>query len=242
MRVLFVDEDRDLVDLLSFTLKRAGLQPISAYDFNAALNVLRDQQVDLIVVDPSLPNRTERNPVADLKRRFPALPLIVLSTRTSEKDKVDAFENGADDYVAKPFSHRELVARIRARLRGRGSLQIAARQSIALEEGQITLDPSSERVLKDGEPLPLNLVEARLLRILVANSGAVVPRHLLASHVSGGSASGGTETLRVVLHRLRRKLLAAGLDETQLQTVPGVGVKFVPQSATGAVHRQLDAS
>lgn len=227
MRVLCIDEDRDLADLLSFTLTRAGLAPTVAHDFASALELLAKRPIDLVVMDASVAVGPGGDPIRKLKRQYPLTPLIVLSTSTGEDDKVSFFQRGADDFIAKPFSHRELVARIRARLRNLSAVRLDPEARVPVDLNHILSVGAGQPIAHQGKQLQLTAAEARLLQALVANPGAVVPKHLLAAHVSRRGSGPGTQGLRVVVHRLRRKLTDAGLDQNSIQTVAGVGVKYV---------------
>jgi DNA-binding response OmpR family regulator len=224
MRILLVDDDRELIDLLAFALKRAGLEPIAAHDAAAAVRLFEEHQPDLVVLDINLGAASGLEVLKDLRRRS-QLPVIMLTALDSEEDKVRGLEAGADDYLTKPFSHRELIARIRAQLR-RGGQEWPVRQApqTRLQVGSITLDVAEHTVTKSGQPVSLTVTEFRLLHCLMTSAGIVVSTAALLKQVWGYHDPGGSDVVRVTVHRLRRKLEQDPARPKLLHTIPGVGV------------------
>jgi two-component system response regulator VicR len=224
VRILLVDDDRELIDLLAFALKRAGLEPIAAHDALAAVRVFDERQPDLAVLDINLSGSSGLEVLKDLRRRS-QLPIIMLTALDSEEDKVRGLELGADDYLTKPFSHRELIARIRAQLRRSGQDWPARRApETRLEVGTIRLDMAEHSVTKSGKQISLTVTEFRLLQCLMSNAGSVVPTNILLKQVWGYHDGSGSDVVRVTVHRLRRKLEQDPSHPNLLHTIPGVGV------------------
>ena len=233
MRILLVDDDRELIDLLAFALKRAGLEPIAAHDATAALRQYEEREPDLVVLDINLGASSGLDVLKELRRRG-QLPVIMLTALDSEEDKVRGLELGADDYLTKPFSHRELIARIRAQLRRSGQEWQPTRRTpeTRLEVGSITLDLAEHSVTKAGQPVSLTVTEFRLLHCLMSNAGTVVPTTTLLKQVWGYHDPGGSDVVRVTVHRLRRKLEADPSRPSLLHTIPGVGVLLKAEEPT----------
>jgi DNA-binding response OmpR family regulator len=235
VRILLVDDDRELIDLLAFALKRAGLDPVAAHDSNAALKVFEERKPDLVVLDINLGASSGLDVLRELRRRS-SLPVIMLTALDSEEDKVRGLESGADDYLTKPFSHRELIARIRAQLRRSGQeLTVARPPETRLEVGSVTLDLAEHSVTKAGKQVPLTVTEFRLLHCLMSNAGRVVPTGELLKQVWGYHDPSGSDVVRVTVHRLRRKLEQDPSRPALLHTIPGVGVLLKPGSESQAV-------
>ncbi len=224
MRILLVDDDRELIDLLAFALKRAGLEPIAAHDASSALRLYEEREPDLVVLDINLGPSSGLDVLRELRRRA-QLPVIMLTALDSEEDKVRGLEAGADDYLTKPFSHRELIARIRAQLRRSGQeWQARKAPESRLSVGSIVLDLAEHSVTKSGAAVSLTVTEFRLLHCLMTNAGAVVPTSTLLKQVWGYNDPGGSDVVRVTVHRLRRKLENDPARPSLLHTIPGVGV------------------
>ena len=237
MRILLVDDDRELIDLLAFALKRAGLEPIAAHDASSALRLFEERQPDLVVLDINLGASSGLEVLRDLRRRA-ALPVIMLTALDSEEDKVRGLEAGADDYLTKPFSHRELIARIRAQLRRSGQeWPVRRAPATRLQVGSVTLDMAEHSVTKSGQPVSLTVTEFRLLHCLMSNAGTVVATSALLKQVWGYNDPGGSDVVRVTVHRLRRKLEADPARPNLLHTIPGVGVLL--KSDVGAPSEAL---
>ena len=225
MRILLVDDDRELIDLLAFALRRAGLEPVSAHDATSALRVYEEREPDLVVLDINLGSSSGLDVLRELRRRATQLPVIMLTALDSEEDKVRGLEAGADDYLTKPFSHRELIARIRAQLRRSGQDWPPKRApETRLVVGSITLDMAEHSVTKSGMPVSLTVTEFRLLHCLMSSAGTVVETATLLKQVWGYSDPGGSDVVRVTVHRLRRKLENDPARPNLLHTIPGVGV------------------
>jgi len=224
MQILLVDDDRELVDLLAFALRRAGLETVPANDAATALRLFAERQPDLAVLDVNLGASNGLDLLKALRQRS-QVPIIMLTALDSEDDKVRGLELGADDYLTKPFSHRELTARIKAQLR-RAGRDWSGRPAVQthLEAGAIVLDVSEHSVTKAGRALSLTVTEFRLLHCLMLHAGSVVPTAALLQRVWGYPDPGGTDVVRVTVHRLRRKLEEDPGHPTLLHTVPGVGV------------------
>jgi DNA-binding response OmpR family regulator len=233
-KVLLVDDDRDLVDLLTFVLRRAGFAALAAYDGSTARRLLDAERPDLVVLDVGIGAESGFDLLRELRRRSD-VPVILLTARGAEDDKVLGLGLGADDYVTKPFSHRELVARIRASLRRAEPRERAgddgrpSAPGSVLRVGPIALDPATHTVTRDGRPIDLTVTEFRLLHVLMARAGIVVPTRTILKQVWGYEDAAGTDVVRVTVYRLRRKL-EAGASRHLLRTVPGVGVMFQPSS------------
>jgi two-component system response regulator VicR len=224
MRILLVDDDRELIDLLAFALKRAGLEPIAAHDAPAALRMFEERNPDLVVLDINLGASSGLEVLKELRRRT-QLPVIMLTALDSEEDKVRGLEAGADDYLTKPFSHRELIARIRAQLRRSGQeWPVRKAPETRLEVGSIVLDMAEHSVTKSGQLVSLTVTEFRLLHCLMTNAGTVVSTNSLLKQVWGYNDPGGSDVVRVTVHRLRRKLEHDPARPNLLHTIPGVGV------------------
>jgi DNA-binding response OmpR family regulator len=227
MKALIVDDDRVLADVLAFTLRREGFEVIQAYDGEAALESWAEEQPDLIVLDVNMP-RLDGFAVCQRIREQADTPIILLTVRGEEDDIVHGLKLGADDYITKPFSPRQLVARAHAVLRRSGrSVAPAIRQA-----GDLMLDPSRRELrIGGGEPVPLTPLESRLLDYLMLNVGHVLTAEAIITHV-WGVEGGDRDMLRQLVHRLRGKITQAhgleagepGLVElVSIETVPGLG-------------------
>lgn len=224
MRILLVDDDRDLVAILTFALRRVGFTVLPAFDPEAALGLVKDAKPHLAVIDVNLGVWNGFDLLKDLRRRS-SVPVIILTARGAEEDKLLGFELGADDYVTKPFSHRELTARIRAVLKRRGEEWSPPEPGSALLcVGPIQMNVAEHTVTKEGQPLTLTVTEFRLLHYLLVNAGVVVPVTAILKHVWGYEDSVGSDVVRVTVHRLRRKLEDGPNKPRLLHTVPGAGI------------------
>jgi len=230
MKTLIVDDDLDLADVLSFTLRRAGFDVIVAHDGQLALERWREEDPDLIVLDLNLP-RVDGLSVCRQVRAEADTPIIILSVRDEEDDIVKGLALGADDYIIKPFSPRQLVARVEALLRRAGIPTVFPASLVA---GDLTLDLSHHAVRRGEEPLPaLTPLECRLMEILIRNANQVLPADMLIDHV-WGPAGGDRVMLKQLVRRLRLKVEPDPSVPTTIQTVNGVGYELVPPVAACA--------
>jgi DNA-binding response OmpR family regulator len=224
-KVLLVDDDRDLVAMLTFAITRAGFAVVSAHDAPAALRLLEQEHPDVAVLDVDLGRSSGFDLLRDVRRKSD-LPVIMLTGMAAERDKLQGFELGADDYVTKPFSHHELLARIRARLRASAhpAAPAAPAAPALLRVGPLALNPAEHTASKDGSPLDLTVTEFRVLHHLMAHAGTVVRTRELMKEVWGFDDPSGNDTVRVAVYRLRRKLEDDPARPRLLHTVAGVGV------------------
>jgi DNA-binding response OmpR family regulator len=225
-RVLVVDDDDDIRLLLRELLSGAGYLVETAQDGRAALRVFHENPTDVVVLDLSMPDLDGFETLERL-RDVSDVPVILLTARSGEIDKVRGFRGGADDYVVKPFGHRELLARIRAHAR-RASGERTRVAPAVLEVGPFRLDPSERTLFVDGVPTRLTGTEFRLLQYLMRHTDSVVPTEAVAKHVWGFNDAPARDVVRVTVHRLRRKLGDDGERQRFIHTVPGVGLRLRP--------------
>ena len=226
-KVLVVEDEQDLAGLIKHTLEKAGGLEVETVDSgDAALRIVTDREPDLILLDLNLPVLSGLE-VCRILRGRPStahVPIIMLTARTSESDRVTGLEVGADDYITKPFSLRELTARVRAMLR-RGSDQTRKQMSALVYRGRhLVADFDAVSVAVDGTHIRLTRREFELLRYLVENRNRVLSRDRLLERVWGYDRYVETRSVDVHVGRLRGKLGAAG---RQIETVVGLGYRFV---------------
>ena len=225
-RVLLVDDERDLLELLAFVVERAGFVPVKTTNPTEALAALEKESPAVAVVDLNLGPWSGFELIAEIRQRSPKLPITVLTARGGEEDKVRALDTGADDYVVKPFSHRELTARIRAQVR-RAELERGATGESTLSVGSFHLDLRERILVVDGElQLRLTGTEFRLIECLMRNADSVVGTEMLARHVWGYNDPPAREAMRVTVYRLRRKLGDGLRGSRFIETVPGIGLRL----------------
>ena len=227
-RVVVVEDDQDIAGLIRHALERSGgFEVLMATSGDAALRIVTEEIPDLVILDLNLPVLSGIEVCRILRTRdhTAGIPIIILTARASEDDRVTGLELGADDYVVKPFSLRELVARVRAvlrRLRAQGDTAVLAPPLYRGKHLLADFDAVSVRV--DGEPVRLTRREFELLRYLVANTNRVLSRDRLLERVWGYDRVVETRSVDVHIGRLRGKLRAAG---QQIETVVGLGYRFV---------------
>jgi DNA-binding response OmpR family regulator len=224
-RILVVDDEPPIVDMLVYNLRRANYEVVVARDGEEALAAARRHKPDLIILDLMLP-RLDGLEVCRALRREQDVPIIMLTARDSEVDRVVGLELGADDYVVKPFSVRELMARVKTVLR-RTTARPAAAEDAALRAGLLAVDPASREARWDGTALDLTTLEFDLLHALVRHAGQVLTREQLLQQVWGYDYFGDLRAVDAAVKRLRAKLRAAGPQTEPLETVRGVGYKLV---------------
>ncbi len=230
MKILVVDDDRDLVELLTFSLQRVGFKVLPAYGSDVALRILEEEKPVLAVIDINLGIWNGFDLLKEVRRRS-SIPVIILTARGAENDKLLGFELGADDYVTKPFSYQELTARIQANLKRQGQEWSAPDSpKVYLSMGPVTVNTIEHTVTKAGQPILLTGTEFRLLHYILVNAGSVLPAAGILKHVWGFTDSSKIDVLRVYVHRLRRKLEDDPKKPRFLQTVNGVGFVIRPDS------------
>ncbi|MCD0450241.1 response regulator transcription factor [Actinocorallia sp. API 0066] len=224
-RVLVVEDEESFSDALSYMLRKEGFEVAVAATGPDALEAFDRNGADLVLLDLMLPGLPGTEVCRELRSRS-NVPVIMLTAKDSEVDKVVGLELGADDYVTKPFSSRELVARIRAVLRRQGD--VAEVEPAALEAGPVRMDVERHIVSVDGETVQLPLKEFELLEVLLRNAGRVLTRMQLIDRVWGADYVGDTKTLDVHVKRLRAKIEPVPSTPRYIVTVRGLGYKFEP--------------
>lgn len=231
-RVLVVEDDATLLDAVAYNLERDGHEVRTAGDGVSGLALARGEAPDLIVLDLMLP-RMSGIDVCRLVREDRPVPIIMLTARDSEQDVIAGLETGADDYLTKPFSMRELRARVNALLR-RDSLSRAAGPTAArtatevLSAGNLEMDLGRHVVRRDGVEVALRPREYQLLEYLMRNPGLLMSREVLLERVWGYTYAGESRTVDVHVRWLREKLEATPSEPRHIQTVRGFGYRFVP--------------
>lgn len=224
-RILVVEDEPDIQELIRYHLDQAGFQVETVSDGNAALHALRRRRPSLVILDLMLPDRSgteicrEIRSDPDLKE----LPIIMVTARSDEVDRLLGFELGADDYLAKPFSPRELTLRVRAVLRRANAAPDASDVPEVLQHGELTLDAARHRCEVGDREIELTAKEFQLLRMLMSRPGRVMSRERLLDEVWGPDVTVTLRTIDTHMKRLREKLGDAG---STINTIRGVGYRF----------------
>ena len=225
-KVLIIDDEMHIVELLRFNLETSGYKTIYSYDGFDGFIKAKEEKPDLILLDWMLPNISGIEVLkkirqdADLKK----IPVIMLTAKNMEDDKVEGLEVGADDYITKPFSIKELLARITSVMRRYG--MNTGKESEELTAGNLKLNLTKHEVKINDKKIDLTLKEIEILKILLKNRGKVLSRNFLLDEIWGYEYYGETRTVDVHIRYLRKKLEEAGADEKYIETIRGVGYKI----------------
>ena len=221
MRVLVVDDEKALVKGIKFNLELDGYEVDTAYDGEEAVEKVRSGGVDLVIMDLMMPKKNGLEACLEI-RSFSKLPIIMLTAKSEDNDKIIGFEYGADDYVTKPFNILELKARVRALLRRSASTEAAAPSSV-LVSGPYRLDTESRVAFRDGQEIELTAREFDLVELLMRNPGKVFSRDALLKLVWGADYQGDIRTVDVHIRRIREKIEVDPAEPVKIMTKWGVG-------------------
>ncbi len=223
-RILLVDDEQSVQTLLSYPLRKDGFHVTSAADGQEALERFREGRFDLVILDLMLPKLDGVEVCRQLRRRS-QVPIIMLTAKGSETDKVAGLEVGADDYITKPFSMREFRSRVKAALR-RSRMAGQPREEEAIDQGDLKIDPARRMVTLRGDEIKVTYVEFEILTALARSPGRVLSRETLLEHVWGDSEYRDPRTVDVHIRHLREKLEHDPKEPEFLFTVRGVGYRF----------------
>jgi two-component system, OmpR family, alkaline phosphatase synthesis response regulator PhoP len=224
-KVLIVEDETDLVKLLKYNLEKEGFKVNYATDGTVALAEARRDPPDLVILDLMLPGLDGLEVCRQLRRneRFVRTPVLILSARSEEADRIVGLELGADDYVTKPFSTREIIARVRALLRRN---EPAAPPRLRIHRGDIVIDPTAHSVYVAGRSVELSALEFRLLHYLASHPGMVFSRDQLLDNVWGNDRTVTPRSVDVYIRRIREKVEPKPQEPAYVQTIHGVGYRF----------------
>ena len=225
-RILLVDDEQPIQTLLSFPLQRDGYEVVQASDGREALARFSEQQFDLVVLDLMLPRMDGLEVCKRLRADGSTVPIIMLTAKSEEIDKVLGLELGADDYITKPFSMREFRSRVKAALRRAGMVQQEADDEHPIDVRGLRIDPTKRTVVRDGDSVATTFVEFEILTALARSPGRVFTRDMLLARVWGDSAYRDPRTIDVHIRHLREKIEADPKEPEYLFTVRGVGYRF----------------
>ncbi|HEY4599815.1 MAG TPA: response regulator YycF [Cerasibacillus sp.] len=221
-KILVVDDEQPIADILKFNLEKEGYDVVCAYDGDEAIEMAKDEKPDLILLDIMLPNK-DGNEVCREIRKTQSMPIIMLTAKDAEIDKVLGLELGADDYVTKPFSNRELIARVKANLRRQAHVPDVEEENNDIEIGNLMIHLDAYTVTRDGEEIELTHREFELLHYLARHVGQVMTREHLLETVWGYDYFGDVRTVDVTVRRLREKIEEDPSEPTWIITRRGVG-------------------
>lgn len=224
--ILVVDDEPKLVDLIRLTLERAGYQVIEANNGEEAIQRVREELPDLVVLDVMMPEMDGFEVLKEI-RAFSNVPIIMLTVRATEQDKVRGLELGADDYIAKPFSHRELVERIRAVLRRTEMPPPVPKAETIVIDDELSVDFNKREVIARGEHIKLRPTEYKLLYHLINNAGRLLTHDMLLTKVWGREYRDDTQLLRLYITYLRQKIERDPAHPRYIINERGLGYRFI---------------
>jgi len=228
--ILVIDDEPQILRALRTILLEKRFRVTTASRGEEGLALAAATPPDLVILDLGLPDMSGIEVCARL-RAWTQVPILVLSVRDAEQDKVAALDKGADDYLTKPFGIEELLARIRVALRHAAQAQAPGSKATVVQAGPLRIDLAGHRVTRDGAEVKLTATEFNLLAYLAANAGRVLTHQAILSHVWGEMDIGQVEYLRVYMRQLRKKLEANPAQPVYLVTEPGVGYRFLADEA-----------
>lgn len=226
-QVLVVDDDREIVNAIAINLQNEGYEALRAYDGLQALDIIAGQRVQLIILDVMMPRLDGLSTILKL-REEQNIPVIILSAKSEDSDKVLGLSMGADDYVTKPFNNLELMARVRSQLRRYltlGDVNLKARPN-ALIAGGLCFDPESHTLTVDGDPVKLTATETKIIELLMRSPGRIFPAEEIYERVWGETAFGVENTVMVHIRRIREKIEINPKEPKYLKVVWGIGYKI----------------
>lgn len=226
-KVLVIEDEMHIIELLRYNITAAGYDFYYAENGKSGLDICLNENIDLLILDLMLPDIDGMDLCKKIKNneKTKNVPIIMLTAKSDEFDKVLGLELGADDYITKPFSIRELMARIKAVLRRSGDNVQKQEDDNIIKIKDITINKDSYQITKNGEVLDLTLKEFELLRLLIENKGKVLTRDFLLDKIWGYDFAGETRTVDVHIRHLREKL--GDNDAQYIETVRGIGYKFL---------------
>jgi len=228
--ILIVDDEQHILELLKFNLRKEGYNTFEADSGIQALEILKNNKVDLVILDIMMSDKDGYEVLKEIRfnRDTKNLPVILLSAKSEEIDKILGLELGADDYITKPFSVKELVVRVKALLRRVESLKPEVEDKVKF--GDVEVDFAKRTVKKNNQDVPLSFKEFELLKLLIENKGRVLDRDFILQRVWGYEFDGDTRTVDVHIRFLRRKLEDDEKNPRYIETVRGVGYRFNERS------------
>ncbi|ADQ46084.1 two component transcriptional regulator, winged helix family [Caldicellulosiruptor kronotskyensis 2002] len=228
--ILIVDDEQHILELLKFNLRKEGYNTFEADSGILALEILKHNKVDLVILDIMMSDKDGYEVLKEIRfnKDTKNLPVILLSAKSEEIDKILGLELGADDYITKPFSVKELVVRVKALLRRVESLKPEVEDKVKF--GDVEVDFSKRTVKKNNQDVPLSFKEFELLKLLIENRGRVLDRDFILQRVWGYEFDGDTRTVDVHIRFLRRKLEDDEKNPRYIETVRGVGYRFNERS------------
>ncbi|MGH8113646.1 MAG: response regulator [Rhodanobacteraceae bacterium] len=229
-RILVIDDETQIRRFLDIGLRAEGYQVLLAATASEGLAAIATQSPDLVILDLGLPDREGHEVLTEL-RQWSSVPVLMLSVRATETEKVTALDSGANDYVTKPFGIQELMARLRALLRASATADATDTQA-RYDDGHLVIDQVRREVTLDGEPISLTRKEYAVIVFLLRHAGRVVSQQLLLREIWGASHVQDSHYLRIVVGRLRQKLDDDPAVPRWIKTEPGVGYRFVEQTAS----------
>ena len=224
-KVLVVDDEKPIVRLITFNLEKEGFTTLKAYDGEEALQIMTNAKPDLVILDIMLPQIDGLEVCRQIRQKNMSTAVIMLTAKDQEIDKVLGLELGADDYMAKPFSPRELIARVKAVLR-RTTGKKGSADDEAIIIGDLVIDTARHEVSVRGRQVELTLKEFELLELLAKNAGRVMTRNVLMDNIWGFTYDGDTRIVDVHISHLREKIEVNAKNPAYIKTVRGLGYKF----------------
>jgi two-component system KDP operon response regulator KdpE len=232
-KILIVDDEPQIRRFLRASLTAHGYEVAEAETGGEAVRVLTVQSPDLVVLDLGLPDMDGLEVITRV-REWSQVPIVVLSIRADESDKIDALDRGADDYITKPFGMGELMARMRTALRHRGQVGTAEDEPVVRACGGVAIDIAKRQVTRNGEVVKLSKKEYDLLRVLASHPGKVMTHQQLLREIWGDAYVEETQYLRVYIGQLRQKLEADSARPRMITTEPGVGYRLQAEDTVAA--------
>jgi len=225
--ILVVDDDREIVKAISINLEKEGYRVLKAYDGLQALDLVSSQSIQLIILDVMMPNLDGLSATMKI-RQDKNIPIIILSAKSEDTDKILGLSMGADDYVTKPFNPMELMARVKSQLRRYmylGDMNMTKKSNL-LRSGGLCFDPETYTLTVDGEPVKLTPTETKIVELLLRNAGRVFPAEEIYERVWEGPAYGAENTVMVHIRRIREKIEINPKEPKYLKVVWGIGYKI----------------
>jgi two-component system KDP operon response regulator KdpE len=231
-RILVVDDERQIQRFLSPSLKMEGYEVVLASNAAEAMEMMGREHPDLVVLDLGLPDRDGKSVICDLRKRYP-IPILVLSARDEESEKIAALDMGANDYILKPFSVGELLARVRAALRQQSGQEVERR---FFQFDDLVIDVEHYLVKCDGREINLTPKEFELLHVLARHAGRVLTHGFILNAIWGPAHTNDTQYLRVFIGQLRQKIEKNPSEPSLILTQPGVGYRLAEAHGTDEVN------